>query len=153
MPSALKGGQKALSLLLKLTQSATKTNVSVGYFPQDHYPDGTPLAQIASVQEYGTTTIPARPFLRSTIANRQTAWAQQARQLLQNPDTSPQKALTTLGQTIVTDIQTTIDHITTPPLKPTTISHKTQHHSPQPQKPLIDTGLLRSSLRSQLTQE
>ncbi len=49
----------------------------VGWFPSAQYRDGTPVAYIAAIQEFGASNnkIPARPFIRPTIANRKGKWA------------------------------------------------------------------------------
>ena len=55
--------------------------VQVGWFPTAKYPNGTPVAYIASIQVFGAPSrgIPARDFIRPTIAAKQGEWSQQLR--------------------------------------------------------------------------
>lgn len=43
-----------------------KREVTIGFHGDDHYPDGTNVAQVAIWNEYGTRNAPARPFMRTT---------------------------------------------------------------------------------------
>ncbi|OUI90788.1 hypothetical protein [Acetobacter persici] len=60
--------------------------VKAGFFKTDREADGTPVASIAAVQEFGAVVqgrvghpivIPPRPFLRQTIARCRNAWVRQ----------------------------------------------------------------------------
>jgi hypothetical protein len=48
----------------------------MGWFPGARYENGTPVAYVATIQENGAPEvgIPARPFLKPTIAARTQAW-------------------------------------------------------------------------------
>jgi hypothetical protein len=50
----------------------------VGWFPAAKYKDGTPVAYVASIQENGVSSqkIPARPFIRPTVADRKAKWVE-----------------------------------------------------------------------------
>lgn len=150
MPPTLKGGQKTAIFLSKLTQAPRSATLSAGIFPEAHYPNGTPVAQSASAQEYGTRTIPARPFMRPTFAEHQTDWATKTQKLLRNAPHASQAVLNQLAPAIISALHTKIDTITTPALAPTTIKQKARYHRPRPQKPLIDTGLMRASLQARI---
>lgn len=72
----IKGGDKMkyeLSKRLKLFSK--KRTLEVG-FPAGtpNYPDGTPVAEVAFYNEYGTSTIPPRPFMRPTIEKNKEGW-------------------------------------------------------------------------------
>lgn len=56
-----KGGEKIEQKLREIAEKAGKANtVRVGFLEGATYPDGTPVAQIAAIQEYGgTATVPA----------------------------------------------------------------------------------------------
>lgn len=49
----------------------------VGWFESARYPDGTPVAYVAAIQEYGSpqNSIPSRSFMRTTGIEKQTEWA------------------------------------------------------------------------------
>ena len=42
--------------------------VKVGFFSTARYEDGTPVAAVAAWNEFGTETIPERPFFRNALA-------------------------------------------------------------------------------------
>lgn len=48
--------------------------LEVGFFEDAWYPDGTPVAQVAAWQEYGTDVAPARPFMRPTFDEKGGDW-------------------------------------------------------------------------------
>jgi hypothetical protein len=56
----------------------SKLVAKVGYFPSAKYPDGTPIAYIAAIQEHGASsqglTIPPRPTMRPTIDEQGQKW-------------------------------------------------------------------------------
>lgn len=62
----------------KLNQLA-KTKVKAGWFSKHKYPDGTPIAYVATIQEYGYhgggVNIPPRPFMRPAEADHKKEWA------------------------------------------------------------------------------
>lgn len=49
----------------------------MGWFESSKYEDGTPVAGVMAVQEFGSAkrSIPPRPFIRPTAATQQPAWA------------------------------------------------------------------------------
>ena len=54
----------------------------VGFFEGAKYDDGTPVAYVAAIQEFGVPekNIPSRSFMRSTISEQRETWAKIARQ-------------------------------------------------------------------------
>ena len=59
---------KNLDAFLRSVQSKS---AAVGFFSEAKYPDGkgTPVAYVASIQEFGTDKIPPRPFMRPAISS------------------------------------------------------------------------------------
>lgn len=51
----------------------------VGFFAGQNYPDGTPVAYVAAIQEFGSPEngIPPRPFMRPTVQDKQGEWSAQ----------------------------------------------------------------------------
>jgi hypothetical protein len=47
-----------------------------GWFETAHYPDGTPVAYVATIHEFGTPRTPARPFMRPAVADHGGEWIQ-----------------------------------------------------------------------------
>lgn len=101
----------------KLPALPPGVSVSVGFFPGAKYEDGTPVAGVAAVHEFGIG-VPARPFMRPTIAaNAQPGgrWSQAIVQTLESGKTLEQAAHA-LGNFARGDIQAAIAAVTSPPL-------------------------------------
>jgi hypothetical protein len=60
-------------LLVRISALGTMQG-SVGWYEDKKYPGGMPVAEVAQMQEFGTGTIPARPFMRPAIINNQKKW-------------------------------------------------------------------------------
>lgn len=98
-----------------------KVSTKVGWFESAKYPDGTPVAYVATIQEFGYPAgrIPPRPFFRLTIATEVPAWreliAKAARGVVRGKRT-PYQAMELLGLQAAGDVRKTISKIVTPPL-------------------------------------
>lgn len=64
------GTAKVLTALKGLDGLEGKT----GWFETAHYPEGTAVAYVATIQEFGTPRIPARPFMRPAVADHGGEW-------------------------------------------------------------------------------
>jgi len=90
------------------------------------YPDGTPTAYVAAIQEYGSpaNSIPARPFMRPTATEQETKWADIAAKgavrVIEGKSTGF-KVLDTIAQVAEADVVDKIESITQPPLSPITL--------------------------------
>lgn len=107
--------------------------------------DGTPVALIAAVHEFGSPErgIPERPFLRTTIQANKGKYVQLNRKNLVavlNKTMTVEQALGQLGEVAKGDVQANIRDGTFKPLEDATIKRKGS------KKPLIDTGQLRQSI-------
>lgn len=122
----------------------TDKKLKVGIFESAKYDDGTPVAQVAFWQEFGTTKIPMRPFLRNAIAKNMRKWGDSVKTALIGTNDS-EKALKMLGEIMRGDIVLSLTNLNTPPNAPSTIKQKGSSN------PLIDTGLLRSSISWELS--
>ena len=60
-------GSEALE---KLAGQIKKSKIEVGFFESAKYPDGTSVAYVAAIQEFGNPkgSVPSRPFFRNAIA-------------------------------------------------------------------------------------
>lgn len=151
MSARLRGGAKLAKYLTDLKQNATNARrVNVGFFRDATYTDGTPVATVAAVQEFGNDRVPARPFMRTTIAERSRQWPKAAWVVLRATGCNAREALERMGAVAVGDIQTKIGEITTPPLAPSTIRNRIREGSKRPEKPLIDTATMSNALRYQM---
>ena len=121
----------------------TNKTLKVGIFESAKYDDGTPVAQVAFWQEFGTSKIPMRPFFRNAIAKNTRKWGDSVKTALIGTNDS-EKALKMLGEIMRGDIVLSLTNLNTPPNAPSTIKQKGSSN------PLIDTGLLRSSISWEL---
>lgn len=129
--------------------------VKAGYFKNQRYPaekeESTkemPLVRdVALWNEYGTDTIPARPFLRNALKD-QKEWA---KTIIDNFDanqdgtTKLKDIAKTVGVQMQSSIQESITRTLTPPNAPSTIKKKKGKSHP-----LIDSGILRSSVHNEV---
>ncbi len=93
----------------KLKQA--KEKLQVGWFDGVNYEDGKPVAGIAALNEFGSKTAPARPFIRPAVADNQSKWAdiyaQMARQWISGSGDYA-GVLTTVGLVAEADIRNAI---------------------------------------------
>lgn len=154
MSGGIKGGNKITARLKQMQEELGRNRkVEVGFFANSTYTDGTPVAMIAAIQEFGTDKIPARSFMRTTIADKQAQWAKAAAAVMRATGCNPQQALEQLGAVAANDIQEKIKAITDPPLAPYTIKRRREKGSENPEKPLIDTGRMVESVSYQVSDD
>lgn len=130
----------------------------VGFFESAKYVDGTPVAYVAAIQEYGSPSngIPSRSFMRTTIAEKQKEWSRLAesgaKAILAGNETIT-TVLDKIGMKAAGDIRRKIASITVPPLKDSTIKNRLRRRADKTStgtlsKPLIDTGIMIASVQS-----
>lgn len=115
--------------------------VRVGWFEGTTEPNGTPTAYVAAIHEFGAPRagIPARPFMRPTIANNQAAWMQEFAAIARKSLTGgldPVHAMDQMGLRIAGEVKQSIRAVTSPPLKPQTVKRKGHN------KPLVESGTM-----------
>lgn len=115
--------------------------------------EGQTIVQIAAWNEFGTETIPSRPFLRTTLREnkyyREALFDALKAGLTKKAD--PTKALKLVGVRAAADIRNMIDTNDFVPNAPMTIQRKsTNADKDNKDKPLIATGILRQSIQSEL---
>lgn len=99
--------------LARRLKTLAATKVKVGFFEEDSYDDGTPVAQVAAWNEYGTSFHPERPFMRETLEDRKTRRAllkgmmAAAKATIHNTGNA-RRILATLGLLITEEIKVTI---------------------------------------------
>ena len=128
-----------LSLLKK-----SKQKVYVG-IPGDSapYPDGTSVADVAAINEFGAGRVPARPFLIPTINENFKKYTKIAKSPLRKyivQEESLERILSFIGAAARNDVVRKINTLSEPPNAPLTIALKGSDN------PLIDTGHMRSSV-------
>lgn len=101
-------------------------SLKVGWFSTNVYENGTPVAGVAAIQEFGVPekNIPARPFMRPTVEEKKDSWANLAnsgaRAIIAGNETA-ESVFEKMGFRIRGDIQKKIASVYQPPLKPATV--------------------------------
>lgn len=158
---------RSLELIIKNLETNGKV-VKIGWFQNSRYPsegkrEGLPVATVAAINEYGVPSrnIPSRSFMRSTFVEQRQNWLalamSGARSVVAGKSTVYQ-VLEGLGLTAQGDVAKKIATITQPPLSPRTIAARLRKRSNKTTvglltKPLIDTGLMLSSLSYRVEDE
>lgn len=151
-----KPGPGANQLKVLIEGIETRNVGKVGFFETAKYPDGTPVAYVAAIQEFGSPTQGIRPrsFMRTTIAERQASWkalAASGAKAIAEGRYNIDEVLDGIGQQAAGDIRKKISSITTPALKPTTIRARARRYADggaggASSKPLVDTGQMLNSV-------
>lgn len=124
-----------------------RTEILVGIHSFAGKNNGVNIAEYAAKNEFGDENIPARPFVSTAFDENYSKYET----LINNnfsgliADTiSLKHALGKIAYTVSGDIVKKIDSIYTPPNAPSTVERKTKQGKKD--KPLIDTGRMRSSV-------
>lgn len=127
-------------------EQAARLEVAVGLFYGDKNSDGTQVVEYGTYNEFGTDTIPSRPFMRTAFdENRGDIQADIDRQSarLASGQVSAHAALTIIGQKHARRIQNTItgrDFL--PRLSPETVRRKKGS-----EKTLVDTSVMVNAVK------
>ena len=142
------GGQRLEAALRDLASKVAKpATLRVGFLENAKYPDGTPVAMIGAIQEYGApkVNIPPRPYFRGMIARKRKEWPKAIADLLKANGMDAETALDLAGAAIAGQLRQSITDLVAPPLKPATVRRKGFD------KPLIDTGHMLASVDHEVT--
>lgn len=130
-----------------------KSYVKVGVLEEaGAYEEGQTIAQVAGWNEYGTTRIPARPFMRQTFEKYGDEIQTQIKGFLGkiiDGKESVAVALKKVGEMAKGKIQKTISSGQFAENRPATKEQK----GAKKNKPLIDTGRLRQSINYEVTEK
>lgn len=150
----LSGGDKLDARLREFADKVARpATLRVGFLEGATYPDGTPVALVAAVQNFGSPAqgIPPRPFFTNMIAEKKDRWGDQLANLLKMNDWDAKKALYLMGAGIAVQLRDSINQMNSPPLAPETIRRK--GGTPTAAKPLIDTGHMFQSVEYEIDDE
>lgn len=137
------GGSRQASVLAeRLGRISRATEVQVGFLENATYPDGTSVALIAAINEFGAPSRgqPPRPFFRRMVAAKSPEWPSAIADLLKANDFDANRTLEQVGAAIKGQLQQSIVDLVDPALKPSTVARKGFD------KPLIDTGHMLKSV-------
>ena len=140
--ATIRGGQKLDAALRGLAEKvAVPATVRIGFLENAKYPDGTPVAMIAAINEYGRPPLqPPRPFFRRMISKYSGEWPEAIGNLLKANDLDAVKTLDQAGAAIAGQLRQSIVDLVSPPLAPSTIAKKGHD------KPLVDSGVMLQSV-------
>lgn len=154
-----KAGPGAQQLRMMLEGLGSKV-ARVGFFPSSKYEDGTPVAYVAAIQEFGSPRngIPPRPFMRPTADAQRGTWQETARQgarAVVKGSATTDTVLDVIGQQAAGDVRKAISKLTSPPLKQATIDSRLRARADKVtlgklDKPLVDTGTLLNAVTSEV---
>lgn len=145
--ATLSGGEKASAYLNRLAAKVKgDPSVKVGFLSGASYPDGTSVALVAAINEFGAPSRgqPPRPFFRNMVAARQSSWPPAVAALMKTHDNDVAKVLDITGKAIVGQLQQSIFDLIDPPLAASTIARKGSA------KPLIYSGVMWASADSKV---
>ena len=135
------GGKKYKAFLEKMAQIAG--GVKAGILNNATTTDGKSIAEYAVYNEFGTSRIPARPFMRTVAKEKPKQWigkmVAHVRGRAQDPK-AWKDALGLAGEQMKADIKDSIQNGSWTPNAPATVAAKARKGKVEPDHPLIDTG-------------
>lgn len=138
----ISGGAGIEKALLDIAKKLDKAGtVRAGFLEDATYPDGTNVAMIAAIQNFGApgAGIPARPFFTNVVANGKHAWPVVIAKIAKGANYDGKLTMNRFGEYLVSQIQQSIRDTNEPALTPATIEAKGFA------KPLIDTSVMINS--------
>lgn len=153
-----KSNRAAYAKLAKLEAELGGTDLKIGWFPTDRYPDedSTPVAAVAVGNEFGIPSmrIPARPFMRPTVARMEGPWRELIKSGIKSVASggaTVKSVLDHLGLNVAGEIRRSISEVYTPPLAELTIQLRKERMADTGTtgnltKPLVDTRLMFDSV-------
>lgn len=145
------GNSDAIKKMLKELDSK---EIRVGFFETAKYPDGTPIAYVAAIQEFGYGPIPPRPFMRPAELQNQNKWQRGVAAGVKaalNGAITIENALEQVGMVAAGDVRKAIRAVTAPPLAESTIRARQSRKKTKKSasaKPLVDTGQMLQAVTS-----
>lgn len=118
----LKGGERLQKKLADIARKlGARRAVRAGFLENATYPDGTSVAQVAAMQNFGTSTAPPRAFFTNVIKQKSPEWAVILMQLLKNTDYDVDRAMNQMGAVMAGQIRQAIVDMNDPALSPITL--------------------------------
>lgn len=138
------------NIIKNIERSFGDKELEVGFFEDSIYDkNNTPVAYIASIQEYGAPgiSIPPRPFMRPTLIDNEGKWEDiilnEVDYVIDNGVSG--NVFETLGKEATNSIKNSIEKVFRPILKPSTLKNRSSRGNSST-KPLIDTGKMIDSV-------
>lgn len=147
MATTIRDTDHGYKALVERVYGFAKPSIDVGILAEDgsevHGDDDVTIIAVATFNEFGTESIPARSFIRDWFDTAEPKLRQDLVTLMQSViagKRTKDEVLELLGQQCVGQIQERISEGIDPPNAPSTIRQKGSS------TPLIDTGALRSAV-------
>lgn len=120
------GYKERLASLKSVAKGFEGLEAQAGWFPEAKYDDGTPVAYVMNIHEYGAPAvgIPPRPFFRQAISSYQATWNKNLRDGVKaaiSGKVSPENVLTAVGLQAAGDIKMELVGVSSPPLSKVTL--------------------------------
>lgn len=145
---------KITDFLQTLANTLATTQLKVGFIDGATYTDGTPVAMIAAINEYGNPPHqqPPRPFFRHAITEHSSSWADTLSRGLR-AGMSPQHMLEQVGAQIQGEVQQSIATLLEPKLSSATLNRRRTRTvlRNQSTKPLVDTKVMIGDVNYKVT--
>ena len=144
------GGDKYKAVLEKIAR--LKLTAQAGIPAGATTTDGKSIPMYAAYNEFGTSRIPARPFMRTTASEHQNEWCETLADALKGEilKDNAKGAMGLVGEQMKAHIQQTIQKGSFAPNSPKTIANKRRKGKVEPDHPLIDTGQMLASIISEV---
>lgn len=120
----ISGGTKLKKALAEISKNLKKAStVRVGFLEGSDYPDGTPVAMVAAIQNFGAPKvgIPPRPFFSNMVKAKSPGWPDAIAKILPTTGYDAKKTLSIMGEGIAGDLKQSIIDTNSPPLSPITV--------------------------------
>ena len=120
----LLGGDK-LKRVLKTMEAATGKahELSVGYQNGATFEDGTSVAMVAAIQNFGAPAakIPARPFFTNMVKQESPAWGEMLGKILREKQWDAETSLNQMGEEVSSKLRDSVRATNSPALSPVTV--------------------------------
>lgn len=118
----IKGGEKLEQALTRIASNLGKgANLKVGFLEGATYPDGTPVAMAAALNNFGTRTAPPRPFFSNMVKDKSPGWPKALEENLKATGYKTSETMELMGVGIGGQLQDSIIQTSEPPLSPITV--------------------------------
>jgi hypothetical protein len=121
---AFKGGQKLKQKLSDMAAKLTSPGtLRVGFLEGATYPNGTPVAMVAAIQNFGAPKvgIPPRPFFSNMVKDKGPGWGTSFGKVIKHNDYDAKLSFAQMGAGIVGQLQEAIIDTNSPALSPVTV--------------------------------
>lgn len=121
--ATVEGGHKLDAVLRDLgKRHGQKTEARAGFLETATYPDGTPVAMVAALNNFGAPEagIPARPFFSDMIRAKSPYWSDQFAEIVKACDGDTDEALAIMGESIAGQLREAIQAFNSVPNSPVT---------------------------------